>query len=177
MEWLSMPDWREMLVPSQPLIETVVRGTVMYLGLFTLLRFVLKREAGTVGITDLLLIVLLADAAQNGMAGDYQSVGDGFVLVGTLVFWNYALDWLAFRFPAFRSFVRPPELPLVKNGKILRRNLRKELITEEELMSQLREQGVDDISKVKSAYMEGDGRFSVISDEHSKGKAPERPTV
>lgn len=172
-----MPDWGEVLLPSVPLIEIVARGTLIYLGLFALLRFVLKREASTVGITDLLLIVLLADAAQNGMAGEYTSIGDGFILVGTLVFWNYALDWLAFRFPAFRSFVRPPELPLVKDGKILRRNLRKELITEEELMSQLREQGVDDIAKVKSAFIEGDGRFSVISDERGQGKAPEPPPV
>lgn len=176
MDWLGMPDWGEVLLPSVPLLELVVRGTLLYLGLFVLLRFVLKREAGTMSITDLLLIVLLADAAQNAMAGEYRSVSDGMALVGTLVFWNYALDWLAFRFPRVRDFVRPPELQLVRDGQILRRNMRRELITEEELRSQLREQGVDDVAKVKAAYIEGDGRFSVVTyDEVRRPKTPERP--
>lgn len=80
----------------------------------------------------------------------------------TIIFWNYALDWLGYRFPRFRRFVHPSPLPLVKDGRMLRQNMRRELMTEDELMSQLREQGVDDISKVKEARMEGDGRVSVI---------------
>jgi uncharacterized membrane protein YcaP (DUF421 family) len=50
------------------------------------------------GITDLLVIVLIADAAQNGMAGEYRSLTDGLLLVATIVAWSYALNWLAFRF-------------------------------------------------------------------------------
>jgi uncharacterized membrane protein YcaP (DUF421 family) len=53
-------------------------------------------------------------------------------------------------------------LPLVVDGKILYRNLRKELITREELNSHLREEGVADVSEVKSAYMESDGKISVV---------------
>ena len=60
--------------------------------MFALLRFVLKREAGTLAITDLLVVVLIADAAQNAMADDYRSVPDGLLLVATIVFWSYALD-------------------------------------------------------------------------------------
>jgi uncharacterized membrane protein YcaP (DUF421 family) len=135
----------------------------MYLGLFALLRFVHRREAAGMGITDLLVIVLLADAAQNAMAGEYTSITDGLLLVSTIIGWSYALDWLAFRFPAIERIIHPPPLALIKDGKLQRRNLRQEFITEDELRSQLRQQGVTDFSQVRRSYIEHDGRISVIT--------------
>lgn len=168
-------DWRTLFAPGA-VAEIIVRGSVVYLVLFTLLRVVLRREAGTIGIADLLLIVLIADAAQNAMANEYRSITDGIILVGTIVFWNYALDWLGYRFPRIHRFIRPPPLPLVKHGRVLWRNMRRELITEEELMSQLRMQGIDDIADVKEAYMEGDGRISIVPYNHGRTNGrPERP--
>lgn len=60
--------WSEIFVPTHSIVEMIVRGTIMYLGIFTLMRFILKRQTGGLSIPDLLLVVLLADAAQNGMA-------------------------------------------------------------------------------------------------------------
>lgn len=155
-------DWARVLLPDTPLLEIVVRGTIMYMTLFVLLRVVLRRQAGAMGITDLLVVVLLADAAQNGLAGAYQSIADGTVLVATIIFWSYAFDWLGFHFPLFQRFLQPPPLPLVRNGHLLRRNMRHELITLDELMSQLREQGVSDLKQVEAAFMEGDGHISCV---------------
>jgi uncharacterized membrane protein YcaP (DUF421 family) len=146
----------------------------MYLALFFLLRVILKRQAGTLGMTDLLLITLLADASQNGMAGDYKSLPDGIVLVATIIFWSYALDWLSFKSPRFQRLIEPPPLPLIKNGQLLRRNMRRELITEADLMGQLREQGISDISKVKEAYIESDGRISVVERKERQHEKRER---
>ena len=89
-------DWARLFMPGTPLLEIIVRGSIMYVALFMLLRFILKRETGSLGITDLLVIVLIADAAQNGMAGSYQSITDGLVLVATIIGWSYLLNWLAF---------------------------------------------------------------------------------
>jgi uncharacterized membrane protein YcaP (DUF421 family) len=157
-------DWKAIFLPDIPLIEIVVRGSIMYLALFILLRVILKRQSGTLGITDLLLITLLADASQNGMAGNYKSLPNGILLVATIIFWDFALDWLSYKSPGFQRLIEPTPLLLVKNGQLLRRNMRKELITEEDLLMQLREQGVSDISKVKEAYMESDGHISVIEE-------------
>ena len=176
-DWLFNADWEHVFVPDTPLLEIIVRGTVVYLGLFALLRLVLKRESGAVGITDLLVVVLLADAAQNGLADDYRSIPDGLILVLTIVFWSWALNWLGFRFPIFQALVHPKPLPLVRDGRLLRRNLEKELITEGELMSQLRLQGVDDIAEVSAAYMEGDGRISVIQQNGVARGAQDRPRI
>jgi uncharacterized membrane protein YcaP (DUF421 family) len=155
-------DWKAIFLPDIPLIEIVVRGSIMYLALFILLRVILKRQSGTLGITDLLLITLLADASQNGMAGDYKSLPNGILLVATIIFWDFALDWLSYKSPGFQRLIESPPLLLVKNGQLLRRNMRKELITDEDLLMQLREQGISDISKVKEAYMESDGHISVV---------------
>jgi uncharacterized membrane protein YcaP (DUF421 family) len=166
-------DWGGVFIPQTPLLEIFVRGTIVYFAIFALLRFVLKRQSGSVGVTDLLVVVLIADAAQNAMAGTYKSVPDGILLVSTIVFWSWFIDLLGDYIPIVGRVVHPQPLPLVRDGKFLRRNMRKELISEEELMSQLREQGVDDVGKVKSAYEEGDGRISVMTFEgnsHPHGK-------
>lgn len=147
---------------TTPLIEIIIRGTVIYWFLFFVFRFIVRRDVGAVGIADILILVIIADASQNAMAGEYTSVTDGMILILTLVGWNLLLDWLSFRFPAFRRFASPGALLLVKNGKLLKRNMRREFITEEELWSKLREDGVERLDQVKTVYLEPDGGFSVI---------------
>jgi uncharacterized membrane protein YcaP (DUF421 family) len=161
-------DWQKMFVPDTPVLDIIVRGTILYLALFFLLRVVLKRQSGTTSVTDLLVIVLIADAAQNAMADDYSSVTDGLVLVATIVLWAFALDFIAFRFPALRRFIQPQPLALVKDGRMLPRHMHKELITEEELLAQLRQQGVERVEDAKGVYMEGDGSFSVVTGEQHR---------
>lgn len=167
MDWFGSVNWSQLLMPDTPLLEIFARGTLMYLGLFLILRVVLKRHSGAVSMSDLLVIVLLADAAQNGLAGDYHSISDGLALVATIIFWSYALDWLGYHVPVIQRLVHPAPLLLVKSGQMLRANMRHELITREELLSLLREQGVDDISEVKEAFLEGSGQISVVKNEPS----------
>jgi uncharacterized membrane protein YcaP (DUF421 family) len=163
-DWFHI-DWEEMFIPSDSVVEIILRGSITYLLLFAFLRFFMKRQTGQLGIADLLVIVVIADAAQNAMSNDYKSITEGTLLVGTIVFWNYALDWLGHRFPFIERLTRPPALPLIQNGRLLRRNMQKEMITEEELMSQLRQQGYEEVDEVKNAYIEGDGNISVIAEK------------
>jgi len=159
-------DWAEVFSFSLSPLEMVVRGTAMYWFLFVIFRFVVRRDVGSVGVADILILVIVADAAQNAISGEYTSVADGMVLVATLIFWNVLLDRLSFHFPAFARFAQAPPLLLVRDGRMVRANMRREYITEEELWTQLREQGVDDLAQVKKAYLESDGEFSVVrSDE------------
>ena len=138
-----------------------MRGSLMYVALFLILRFVMKRQTGSVGIADILVIVVIADAAQN-LLKQYQSFGEGVVLVATIVFWDFLIDWLSFTYQPFGRLLQPAPLPLIKNGKLLPRNMRQEFITLDELKSQLRKEGVDDIAHVKLAAIEADGAISVI---------------
>jgi uncharacterized membrane protein YcaP (DUF421 family) len=154
-------------------LELVLRGSAMYWFLFLLFRFVLRRDAGSLGIADILLLVLIADASQNAMSGGYDSVADGIVLVSTIAGWNWLMDWLSFRYSWARRFTEPPPLVLVRRGRLMARNLAREYITVPELMACLREQGVDKLADVKIARMEPDGQISVI--RHGPGdSAPSR---
>src|SRR5829696_7387156 len=174
MRMTHVMDWKSIFLLDIPLFEIILRGSVTYITLFVLLRIVLKRQTGSLGMTDLLLITLIADASQNGMAGEYKSILGGIVLVSTIIFWSYAFDWLSFNFPWFSKLIEPAPLRLIKNGKLLRKNMRKELVTEDELMSQLREQGLDNLEKVKEAYLESDGQFSVVQNEMKRPPGVER---
>ena len=90
-------NWHEMFVPTGSLLELVLRASLMYWFILAGFR-VFRRDAGSLSVSDLLVVVLIADAAQNAMAADYKSVPDGVLLVAVIIFWSYALDWLGYRF-------------------------------------------------------------------------------
>jgi uncharacterized membrane protein YcaP (DUF421 family) len=161
-------DWRALFLPGTPLLETFIRGSSVYLGLFVLMRFVFRREAGASRISMLLLLVLMADAVQNAMSGTYTSVTDGLLLVATIMAWDYALDWLASYFPRFAELIHPRPLLLVRRGQLMRDNMRQELVSEQELWTGLRQHGVRELDEVESAYMEGDGKLSVFRREEKR---------
>jgi uncharacterized membrane protein YcaP (DUF421 family) len=174
MDRLFTVDWHTLFFPDVSIAESFVRGSLVYLTLFAILRFLPNRQVGAVGLTDLLVVVLIANAVQNALADDYKSLIGGLVLVATIFFWSYFLNWLGYRFPYFQSLLRSRTLILIRDGRMLHKNMREELITEEELWSSLRLQGVDDLSDVKIAQIEADGRISVVTYEERPRKLPER---
>ena len=159
----DIPDWHEMFAIHLSVWEIFVRGTVVYIALFLMLRFVMKRQTGGIGVTDVLVIVMIADASQNAMAGEYKSITEGILLVAVIMFWDFVINALTFHVPWVAKALDPKPIQLIKHGRILRTNLRRELITPDELESQLRLQGVDDHRDVKCAFMESDGKISVVT--------------
>ncbi len=168
----GMVDWSRLFGFSVNPAEIILRGTVIYWFIFLLFRLILHRDVGAIAIADVMLLVLIADAASNGMSGNYDSITDGCLLIATLAGWNYLLDLLSFHFPAIRRIVQPPPLALIQNGKIQRKAMRRELITTEELKSKLREQGIEDFSEVKMAHLEEDGEISILRND---AREPENP--
>jgi uncharacterized membrane protein YcaP (DUF421 family) len=153
-------------------LEIVVRGTAVYWFLFLLFRFVMRRDVGAIAIADVLLLVMIADASQSAMAGEAKSIADGCLLVATIAGWNYLLDWSSYRFPWVRRFVESKPLPLIRDGRLLRANMRRELITKDELESKMREAGVSRLDAVRAAYLENDGEISLVLKEDRKGEGP-----
>jgi uncharacterized membrane protein YcaP (DUF421 family) len=143
-----------------PLLEIFIRGTLVYLAIFFLFRFAPRREAGSLSMTNLIVIVVIADAAQNAMSGEYHSVTDGLLLVATIIGWSILLDAAAYRWPKVAKIIKPPPRTLVRKGELHKRNLRRELITEDELREQLRERGTDRLSNV-DIVLEPNGSLSV----------------
>jgi uncharacterized membrane protein YcaP (DUF421 family) len=152
----------ELFEVNVPVAELLVRGSAMFWFLFLIFRFVMRRDIGGVGVADVLLLVIVADASQNGMAGEYRTVSEGFILVGTIIGWNWLLDWASYRYGWARRFAQAPRLLLVDDGEPQHRNMRRHYITLDDLRAKLRQQGVERLDEVRRAYLEGDGEVSVI---------------
>ena len=157
-----MADLAALFSLDYPPWQMVLRGTVIYWFLLVIFRFLLRRDVGTMGVADLLFVVLVADAASNAMQGEYKTIGDGLVLLATLIGWNFLLDWLSYRFELVSRLLEPPAEVVIRHGKPVHRVLRREMITLDELAGKLREQGVERIADVRLARLESDGQLSVF---------------
>jgi uncharacterized membrane protein YcaP (DUF421 family) len=170
-------DWQEMLIPSKSVLEIFVRGTIIYLILFVTMRCLPRRTIGAMGPADLLVVVLIADAVQNAMSDDYESVTEGVVLAFTIFGWAVVIDWLDHKFPHWHLAEGRPLL-LISDGQLVRQNMDRQKITEDEVMSQLRQHGLDSPRNVVSAFLEGDGRISVLTRiQRSQTPPPEQKAL
>jgi uncharacterized membrane protein YcaP (DUF421 family) len=171
-------DWSQVFSFTVSPLELFVRGTLTYLFLFALFRFFVRRDTGGLGISDLLVLVIIADAAQNAMAGEYKSVSDGAVLILTILGWSFLLNYLSMKSRFFRRLVLPQPICLIENGIKQKQNMRRQLISEEELGEMLREHEIDDISEVRRAYLEPDGQFTVLrKKKHEDSHPPKRDRI
>jgi len=163
-------DWARLFIPSGSLVEIAIRGTVVYWALFCALRFLPRREVGGMGPSDILVIVIIADAVQNGMAGEYHSITEAIVLAAVIFGWASFIDWIDYKFPGWHfSEARP--IQLVKDGEMIRKAMQRDHISEDELMAQLRMHGLTSMKDVTAMYVEGDGRISVILRGKAKREA------
>jgi uncharacterized membrane protein YcaP (DUF421 family) len=159
--------WHEMFVPEMSIPEILIRGVAVYVSLCLLLRVILKRQAGKVSISDLLVITIIAGVARNPLAGQSQSIPDGLLVIATVLGCSYAMDWLSYHSPFIHSMLHSDPVILIRDGKLVDENLRRELITKPRLQSQLRQRGIDDVAEVKTAVLEGSGEISVIRKQAS----------
>lgn len=168
-----MPHWEEMFKLDVSAFELIVRTSLVYLSLVLALRVVGRRETG-MELSDILMVVLISEGVGSGMYGKNLSVTGGLIVAGTLLAWSHLFDWLIFRFPLAQRILRGSPLKLVENGRLLRRNMRRELVSEAELRSHLRSHGIEDVDQVKMAYLEPNGELSVIKRE-GKGEPDDAP--
>jgi len=160
MNWL--PDaWSDLFVVETPVLELAVRGTILYFAILVLLRFMPRRIGGELATMDLIFVLLIAEAASNGF-GLYTSVSEGLILVLVLIGWDYVINVASYRFRFIEKLVSSPPIQVIRDGRLLRRNMRREFLTEEELMGSLRQQSIASVSEVKAAYIEGEGAVSII---------------
>jgi len=152
----------EMFELTMPLWEIAARATIVYLAIILVVRLMPKPKTGHISPNDMLTLIVIGGMATDAIMGGSTSIGDILLLIGIVLAWGYVLDLMEFRVPALSRLLREPETVLVENGQLLRRNMRSEMVTEDELMAVLRKQGISDLSGVRSACLEADGEISVI---------------
>ena len=164
-------DWQGLFEPHH-VVENVIRASAIYVLFVVLLRVLPNRKSGSVGPSDLIVVVLLATAVSGALFRDVSSITDAVVMIGSIVAWSIALDAVGARVPVVQRLTRSAPVEVVREGEIVGRNLRREFMTEDELRAQLRLQGVESEREVSHAYVEHDGRVSVI---RKAGVPPQPP--
>lgn len=157
-------DWSAVFRLETPPLELVVRGVILYLAILVLMRILPRRTGGEAAHMDLIFMLIIADAATNSL-GSYSTIGDGLVVILSVMGLNYLLNCLSFYFPPLERLVSHRPLEVVRDGKPIRANMRHEFLTDEELTSFLRQSGLDELGQVKLAVIEGKGKISIIEVE------------
>ena len=146
----------------QGVLEVIARTATVYVFLVVLLRIAGKREVGQLSILELVTLLVISDAVQNGMVGDNTTVAGGLAAAATLVGLDRAIGILRDRFGRFRKVIEGEPRLLVRNGQPLRRALERESITDDELQAAVRSHGLLRVDQVAIAVLETDGSISII---------------
>jgi uncharacterized membrane protein YcaP (DUF421 family) len=147
---------------TTPWWEIILRTAVVYVVVLVLLRTAGKRELGQMSPVDLVVILVIANAVQNAMTGGDNSLIGGVIAATTLVAVNTAFSRVGHRVPYLKHLFESQPTPLVEGGKLIKRNLERENVEEDELMMAVREHGLEDLAGVEGAYLERDGSISII---------------
>lgn len=121
----------------------------------------------------MLVLIVVGTLGATAITGGSDSFAELVLTIGIVLTMGYVSDLLEYKFPSFRRVMRHGETYLIRHGKLDRRNMRREMVTEEELMSALRIHGIGRVAEVKSAVMEADGEISILmrADDEPSGKA------
>ena len=144
-----------------PLIEKILRPVIVYFFLIFLLRIFGKRELAQLNPFDLIVLLSLSNVVQNALIGDDTTITGGIVGAASLL----TINWLVVRFlyssPRVDRIVEGTERVLIVDGRVDPVALRKELLTQEELLSVIHRQGFDGIEDVKKCVLEPNGSFYI----------------
>lgn len=143
-------------------MDLVLRAVAMFVFLFVLTRIIGKRELGSLQPFDLLLLIILGDALQQGMTQDDYSITGAVLIVGTFASLQVLLSWMSFRFPRTRPILEGEPIIVIQNGEPIARNLRRERLTVDDLTEGARRQGIAHLADVHFAILETDGTLSFL---------------
>jgi uncharacterized membrane protein YcaP (DUF421 family) len=141
--------------------EFIVRGSVVYLVVMALLRLAGKRQVGQMGMPQLVALLLISNAVQNAMNGNDGSITGGIILACVIVAWSYLFEVLTSRSKKLENLIQGRPTLLIRDGKLLRDQLRRERLSPSELRVLLRKQGINELSEIDHAILESDGYISV----------------
>jgi uncharacterized membrane protein YcaP (DUF421 family) len=155
-------------------VEIVVRATVIFFFLYLLTRMMGKRELAQLSAFELILLVTIGDLVQQGVTQEDMSLTGNMLAVGTIGIWILVLSYLSYRSKAAGEAIEGIPVVIVRDGEIIDRALHVERLTRDEVLGEAREQGIDDLSKVRVAILEADGKFSFIQRESQQQQEEDR---
>ena len=152
----------ELFQLSAPWWHFVLRAVAIYALVMVLMRVSGKRAVGQFTPFDLVLLILIGNAVQNGINGGDDSLTGAAIIATTLIALNYGIAFVTSRNRKVEKFVEGVPVVLARNGKLFDHVLRRELVSREDFREALRMNGVEDVSEVELALLETNGSISVV---------------
>jgi uncharacterized membrane protein YcaP (DUF421 family) len=143
-------------------MDIAIRAIVLYVFIVFLMRITGRRELSTLTPFDLVLLIVLGDAIQQGLTQDDYSVTGAIIAVSTLAVMQVVTSYVSYRFRPLRKILKGDPIILVENGKLLNQNLRRERLTADDVAEQMRAQQIAVFDEVKWAILESNGTISFI---------------
>jgi len=162
---------------ATPWLEIIALCAIVYLVVLVGIRLSGKRELGQMTPFDLVLILLIANAVQNAMIGNDNSLVGGLLAAVVLIVLNFTVGRAARRWLGFGRLLKGHAAVLINRGIVIEAHLKQEGIDNDELIAALREHGVASVDDVRLAVLEVDGSISVLKDDDltpAKGKSHRR---
>jgi uncharacterized membrane protein YcaP (DUF421 family) len=153
---------------SAPWWHFPLRGLVIYVLVLLLMRLSGKRAVGQFTPFDLVMLILIGNAVQNGINGGENSLTGALLMAVTLVALNYITAILTARSVPLEKMIEGQPVVLARSGKVYDEILRRELVSRDDFEEALRVNGVRDVSQVEVALLETNGKISVISKRDEK---------
>ena len=144
-------------------MDLVLRAIALYAFVFVLMRKVGRRELSRLAPFDLVLLIVLGDAIQQGLTQDDYSVTGAIIVVSTIALLQVATSYLSFRFPRLERLFEGEPIVIVQDGEPIKRNLRRERLTAGDLAEEARMQQIGSLADVKWAVLEPNGQISFIT--------------
>jgi uncharacterized membrane protein YcaP (DUF421 family) len=150
------------LIPDISLAEKLVRSMAVYLFLLVAFRIAGKRQLSQITSFDLVVLLIISNVVQNAVIGNDNSLGGGLFGATVIFVLNGFVAWLTFRFKRVERLVEHTPTVLVKGGRILRDNLRRERLSLPEFRAALRRHGLVSLRDVRYVILEEDGHITVL---------------
>jgi uncharacterized membrane protein YcaP (DUF421 family) len=146
-------------------MDIVIRAAVVFVFVWLVLRALGKRELGELTAFELVLLFVIGDLVQQSITQNDMSITAAVLAISTITLLILAQSYVVFRWKRSRKVVEGEAVVVVHNGKLIEPVMRRERMTEEEVLSAAREQGIDDLAKVRVGVLENAGKLSFITED------------
>jgi uncharacterized membrane protein YcaP (DUF421 family) len=143
-------------------MDIVLRAIVLYAFVVFVMRVTGRRELSSLSAVDLVLLIVLGDAIQQGLTQSDYSVTGAVIAVSTIATMSVLTSYLSFRSPRARKVLEGLPIVVVEHGKLVERNLRRERMTEDEVAEEMRMQQIGSLDEVEWAIVESNGSMSFL---------------
>ena len=155
----------ELFQLSAPWWVFVLRACVVYVMVMVLVRVSGKRAVGQFTPFDLVLLILIGNAVQNGINGGDNSLTGAAIMATTLIALNYAVAFVTSRSRRAERLVEGEPVVLARDGRVFDRVLRRELINKRDFHEAMRMNDVDDVDEIALALLETNGHITILKKE------------